>query len=452
METSSNERPTDKNTIDGFLSGFIEAGVEMPADGLNGECIVHYAGEHSRCEMIVTLVDGEREGVAVIVNDGVPFLRLEYQRGSLTGVVERLSEFGLLDMRGHLENGMETGLFLEYDENEKVVWIGYYRNGERSSEVRNRVVKSDCLEDGSGEFYELDENGKVTQLCLYVNGVRSRVIQRFNGEVMTELDEDEKRVYEGGFKGDVENGFVREGKGKEFVNGGREAVYSGEWKNGKRDGQGTEYKRFNPVYYGGWEDGKKNGKGKEMDERGKVVRRGVWVNGFYQEVKSEVPKELKSVVVPSSLTSISYTIEEMKISNSSTSDSNATELKLSGLDRLKRIVMGDYSFGKVRLIELDGLSELESVVIGQRSFRISDSERIDGACRIANCPKLISIQIGDRAFNDYHSFELNNLPSLQSIDIGDKCFYWAPLFSLTGLIDWLVSIHRSSSTTISQTW
>ena len=127
----------------------------------------------------------------------------------------------------------------------------------------------------------------------------------------------------------------------------------------------------------------------------------------------------------------------MKISNSSTSDSNATELKLSGLDRLKRIVMGDYSFGKVRLIELDGLSELESVVIGQRSFRISDSERIDGACRIANCPKLISIQIGDRAFNDYHSFELNNLPSLQSIDIGQWCFYWVPLFSLTGLIEWM---------------
>ena len=214
MEMSSNVRITDKNTSGGFLSGFIEASVEMPADGLNGECIVHYGGEHSMCEMIVTLVDGKREGDAVIVNDGIPYLTLHYERGSLTGVVERMGEFGLLDMRGHLENGIETGLFLEYDENDKVVWIGYYRNGERYSEVRNRVVKSDCLEDGSGEFYELDENGKVTQLCLYVNGVRSRVIQKFNGEVMTELDENERRVYEGGFRGDMKNGFVREGKGK----------------------------------------------------------------------------------------------------------------------------------------------------------------------------------------------------------------------------------------------
>ena len=90
------------------------------------------------------------------------------------------------------------------------------------------------------------------------------------------------------------------------------------------------------------------------------------------------------------------------------------------------------------MFELDGLSELESVVIGQMSFRISDKERNDGSYRIVNCPKLKSIRIGYRSFEDYHSFELDNLPSLQSIDIGWKCFYWAPSFSLTGLIDGLV--------------
>ena len=102
---------------------------------------------------------------------------------------------------------------------------------------------------------------------------------------------------------------------------------------------------------------------------------------------------------------------------------------------LKRIVIGDDCFGNVRLFKLDGLSELESVVIGQWSFRISGSERNDGTCRIVNCPKLKSIQIGFYSFTDYHSFELNTLPSLQSIDIGKYCFYWVPSFSLTGLID-----------------
>ena len=75
---SSNVRLSDKNTSNGFLSGFIESSIEMPVDGLNGECIVHYGGEHSNYEMIVRLVDGKRDGEAMIVNDGMPYLKLHY--------------------------------------------------------------------------------------------------------------------------------------------------------------------------------------------------------------------------------------------------------------------------------------------------------------------------------------------------------------------------------------
>ena len=116
-------------------------------------------------------------------------------------------------------------------------------------------------------------------------------------------------------------------------------------------------------------------------------------------------------------------------------------LCISGNSNLKRIVIGDGCFKCVRLFELDGLNELESVVIGEWSViyaKVDDgvvSERNDGECRIVNCPKLKSIQIGGYSFADYHSFELNNLPSLQSIEIGVRCFYWAPSFSLTGLVD-----------------
>ena len=131
-------------------------------------------------------------------------------------------------------------------------------------------------------------------------------------------------------------------------------------------------------------------------------------------------------------------LESLVIGNGVFWEVTCFELKLSGLVRLKRIVIGNNCFGKARVFELDGLSELESVVIGKYSFMISDDERSDGDYRIVNCPKLKSIQIGDYSFSDYHSFELNNLPSLQSIDIGEDCFYYAPSFSLTGLVDWLV--------------
>ena len=158
------------------------------------------------------------------------------------------------------------------------------------------------------------------------------------------------------------------------------------------------------------------------------------MNGVYQVI---------TIVIPSSLTSNPQTIEELKIENNSYNHSSVIELKLSGLVRLKRIVIGDECFRSVRLLELDGLRELESVVIGKKSFTYAKTDddiwyhvtRTDGAYRIVNCPKLKSIQIGDYSFSDYHSFGLNNLPSLQSIDIDSRCFRYASSFSLTGLMD-----------------
>ena len=129
---------------------------------------------------------------------------------------------------------------------------------------------------------------------------------------------------------------------------------------------------------------------------------------------------------------------EWVVGNGQYNEVSRTQLRLRKVNRLKRIVIGNNTFGKVRVFELDRLIELESVVIGESSFKISNDERDDGTYRIANCPKLKSIQIGYESFYDYHSFELTNLSSLQSIDIGDWCFYYAPALSLTGLIDWLV--------------
>ena len=266
----------------GFLSGFVEASVEKPADGRNGECIIHYSGKYSKYEMMVPLVNGMRDGKAMIVNDGVAYLRLEYKRGSLTGVVERMNEFGAIELRGHLVNGVESGFFEEYDGNDNVVWRGYYKNGRRDPENRNRIVrkgKNTVRSIEHGEFYELDENGKVTQLCLYESGVRSRVIATFSGNTMTELDSDGKRIYEGAFKGSVENGFVREGKGREYAKGRKMVEYLGEWKNGKRNGIGTEYRGLIALYIGEWKNGMRNGKGKEMDENGRVVFVGEWKDG-----------------------------------------------------------------------------------------------------------------------------------------------------------------------------
>ena len=43
----------EKERGDYGVNGFVEASVEKPADGLNGECTVHYSGQYSKYEMIV---------------------------------------------------------------------------------------------------------------------------------------------------------------------------------------------------------------------------------------------------------------------------------------------------------------------------------------------------------------------------------------------------------------
>ena len=153
----------------------------------------------------------------------------------------------------------------------------------------------------------------------------------------------------------------------------------------------------------------------------------------------------RSQYVPFELPKLTNSSNTMIIPNGYFNGNSIASFNISNIGVLKSIVIGDNCFGKVRVFDLNGLSELESVVIGQKSFtyaktreEIWNKVRTDGTYRIVNCPKLKSIQIGYISFGDYRSFELNNLPSLQSIDMGHRCFYYAPIFSLTGLIDGMV--------------
>lgn len=146
----------------------------------------------------------------------------------------------------------------------------------------------------------------------------------------------------------------------------------------------------------------------------------------------------KSEYAPYDQSKLTENTNEMVIPSGYFNANEISSLIITNNGNLKRIVIGGYTFGKVRVLNMDGLSELENVVIGQGSFTyvatnsdIWSSKRIDGSCRIVNCTKLKSIQLVDYSFGDYHSLELSNLPSLQSIDIGYMCLNGASNFSVT---------------------
>ena len=336
-----------------FLSGFVEASVEKPADGLNGN---------------------------EITTENV-------ERGNGMGMKERLNTLMKEKnddsmMEYDIETGREHGVWRK---EEKCYAI-------KRSDKENRVVVADLktheMRVYDGDEWKENEQDGVGCIDLDVNG------KPFGYGVM--YDEEGKKEYEGFMVDGAKMGY-----GIEYYSDIERVKYRGCFYEGKRFGRGALFGRNGIMEYDG-----------------------LWKNGESYSNQHDT-------------NTIDNTTESVDIHYNSYNNEKTLILPFF-LCSLKRIVIGDDCFGKVRVFELNGLDELESVVIGKDSFRIDDKERNDGSYRIVNCPKLKSIQIGYHSFNDYHSFELNNLSSLQSIYIGDYCFRYAPSFSLTGLIDGLI--------------
>ena len=398
-----------------IFGGLVEESMELPKDGLNGDCIVHYNGDNSEYELVVTLVNGVKEGMAILYCDGIPTKKCEYRNGVFTGHVEEVAEWKLILSKG-------------IDSKESILFYDI------KAEYTYGVVKCNeryCAVDGLRGAYRMVV-ADVNRMEMIICEDSERTDPQCTKEVI-DLDVNGKR-WEGG---------VRDGKpfgyGVVYDEEGRKE-YEGFMVGGVKVCYGIEYCSNNERvnYRGCFLDGIRFGKGNIYDRNGMIVYCGLWRNG-------------KPYSYHFDGNTIDCHTESVRINDGSFSDVESFILH-SFFYSLTHFVIGDDCFGRVRLFELDGLHELENVVIGQSSFRIGGRKRSDGSCRIVNCPKLKSIQIGFGSFWDYHSFELNNLPSLQSIDMGEYCFNWAASFSLTGLIGGLVLIHISSSTTISQSW
>ena len=383
-----------------IFGGLVEESMELPKDGLNGDCIVHYNGDNSEYELVVTLVNGVKEGMAILYCDGIPTKKCEHRNGIFTGHVEEVAEWKLILSKGI--DSKESILF--YDIKAEYTY-GIVKCNERY-----------CAVDGLRGAYRMVV-ADVNRMEMIICEDSERTDPQCTKEVI-DLDVNGKR-WEGG---------VRDGKpfgyGVVYDEEGRKE-YEGFMVDGVKVCYGIEY--YSDIewvkYRGCFYEGKRFGKGVLYSRNGMIDYNGLWKNN-------------KSYCDQFDGKTIDCHTESVSINDGSFNEVKSFILH-SFLHSLKRIVIGDKCFGKVRVFELDGLGKLESVEIGRWSFRISEDERSDGSCRIVNCPKLKSIEFFSRSCEDYHSFELNNLPSLQSIDIG-YCFRHAPSFSLTGLIDGLV--------------
>ena len=342
----------------GFLSGFVEASVENPADGLNGNEITTKNVERGNGM-------GMKERLNTLMKEKNDDSMMEYD----------------------IETGREHGV---WKKEEKCYVL---KRGDEENRVVVTDLKTHEMRVYDGDDWKENEQDGVDCIDLDVNGKRweggVKDGKQFGYGVL--YDEEGKKEYEGFMVDGVKNC-----KGIEYYSDIGKVEYKGSFCDDKRFGRGALFGRNGIMEYNGlWKNDmvySSHSNDSTIDNHTETVTIG---DGVFNNREPFIP---------------SYYMHS-----------------------LKRIVIGDDCFGKVRVFELDGLSELESVVVGKKSFRFGYDERNDGSYRIVNCPKLKSIQI-DESFCDYHSFELNNLPSLQSIDIGGWCFSYAPSLSLTGLI------------------
>ena len=263
------------------------------------------------------------------------------------------------------------------------------------NEKRELLSVSEYDEDGllkNGKCFEY-EGGRLVRECEYKNGVMMRVLREWKGDLMIEYDDNGMRVYEGDYVGDMKKGFVREGKGSEYGSDGKSALYYGGWKNGIREGFGSEFKGLSPVYIGEWKNGMRDGMGEELNENGEVVRSGRWIKCEFGVLRY--------------------------------ADGYGSELSVFDTDclqRIERLEIGSDCFKQVTEFVIDRLNELKSVITKKESFHLDGNTKCGSKCVITNCDQLREIHIGEYSFNHYESFECKNLPSLISIQLDRYSF------------------------------
>ena len=173
-------------------------------------------------------------------------------------------------------------------------------------------------------------------------------------------------------------------------------------------------------------EGKRWGRGIQYDRTGNTVFEGEWMNN---EPLS------KRVVVNEENQLLHNHIEELIVENNSYNGPEWTALDLSFLSHLRMLEVGDECLKYVDEVKLIGLSKLERVVIGRNCFTKCKYDNGNDPHRhfyLKKCERVRELKIGWYSFSDYSVCEIENVPSLEVIEMGELNewswnFYYASL-------------------------
>ena len=115
-----------------------------------------------------------------------------------------------------------------------------------------------------------------------------------------------------------------------------------------------------------------------------------------------------------------YRVGVMVVSDNCCNERGFIELDFAEFVNLRELNVGDECFENVNEVKLIGLSRLERVMIGKNSFTKdyygNDPNR---HFYLKNCERLRELKIGCGSFFNYSVCEIENVPSLEVIEMGE---------------------------------
>ena len=117
----------------------------------------------------------------------------------------------------------------------------------------------------------------------------------------------------------------------------------------------------------------------------------------------------------------SGTVDSIIVDNNACNDTDFVLLDLTRFASLREFEVGCYSFSYVKEVKLIGLNRLERVVIGENSFTKHKNDYSYSPNRhfyLKDCERLRELKMGRHSFSDYSVCEIENVPSLEVIEIG----------------------------------
>ena len=162
-------------------------------------------------------------------------------------------------------------------------------------------------------------------------------------------------------------------------------------------------------YEGEWCGGQRWGRGIQYDRSGSMVFDGEWMD---DEQLS------KRVVLTEENQCLHNRIEELIVIDESCNGREWSVLDLSFMPNLQVLEVGNECFVNVNEVKLVGLNRLERVVIGYDCFIGSMENNPNRHFYLKDCEKLRELMIGGYSFSDYSVCEIENVPSLEVIEMG----------------------------------